>query len=244
MSSVGPPTAANANSAGERRPGDARAGGSAASRAARLSGEAREREHDRDVAGGRRQPADVGGESARRDQQRESHRWHELRRGATRPEPAHEQTTAGAEDEQHQGEQDAPQMNAPVKRGIYSDSGGHDAARVQAARVGVEAILSGDAHRRGCAARGDRSRLAGGRAELERAGGHAVCLESLTRVAHPDLGDRMCRQWLHRRIRAGRARALSEVELIEAGANLGYAGGNNLGLLVRARARRTSGSCS
>jgi len=57
------------------------------------------------------------------------------------------------------------------------------------------------------------------------------CLESLTRVAHPDLGIVCVDNGSH----DGSAEAVRErfpqVELIEAGANLGYSGGNNLGLL-------------
>ncbi len=56
------------------------------------------------------------------------------------------------------------------------------------------------------------------------------CLESLTRVAHTDLGI-VC---VDNGSSDGSARAVREhfpqVTLIEAGANLGYAGGNNLGL--------------
>ena len=73
--------------------------------------------------------------------------------------------------------------------------------------------------------------LAGGRAELERARGHPALPRVAAARRAPRPGDRVRRQRLARRLaRRPSASAFPTSTLIEAGANLGYAGGNNLGI--------------
>ena len=59
-----------------------------------------------------------------------------------------------------------------------------------------------------------------------------ACLESLQQAALHRASSRRCRQWLDRRIgrRTSEAGSRLSIEIIEAGRNLGYAGGNNLGI--------------